>query len=164
MARCSYMKISDHLEIFLFPETSPESFLIDLIEKYGSVELGIAIASNSSSERMIEAMKSVTNGFLVLNAIYLDKQMIRLPNASEKESLEKAWQMPLRWLSHPVTVTMEECDSLSSSLESLLKKHKIKAFLMDDGHALILNQLKSNAYDRPEMFMSDRSIPSFATI
>ena len=164
MTRCSYMKISDHVEIFLFPEVSPESFLVDLFEKYGSVELGIGISSQSSSEKMIEAVKSVTNCFLVLNAIYLDKQMIRLPEGSEKEFLEKAWNMPLRWLSPSRTATSEGGGSFFSSLESLLKTHKIKAVLMDDGHALMLEREKEYAYALAETFMGDHSLPSFAAI
>lgn len=163
MTRRSCMKIADHVEFFLFPEDCPESFLVDLIEKYGSVELGIGISSQTSSRKMIEAFQSITNGFLVFNAIYLDKQVIRLPEGSEKEFLEKSWKMPLRWLYPSATGFEEEDGSLPSRLGSLLKTHNIKAFLMSDGHGLILDHRVGNERVLPGGVLG-KKIPSLIAI
>jgi len=165
MTRYSYMQISDQVEVFLFPDYSPESFLINLIEKYGSVELGIGISSQSTSEKMIEALQSVTNGFLVFNAIYLDRQTVRLPEGSEKDSLEKSWKMPLRWLYPPVAADLgKESGSLANTLGPLLRTHKIKALLMSDEHAFILHRMKSDVCVLPDEFLRKMTVPSFAEI
>lgn len=132
--------------IFLFPEESPEDFLIGLIEQYGSLELGIGVSARISSRKMAQVLQSVTNGFLVLNAVYLDNRTIRVPDASERETLEKDWKMPFRWLS-PGTVPGGSSRSANpdatasiGDLDALLRGHGIRAFLMSDGHALLMER------------------------
>jgi len=80
---------SSGIEMYLFPEESPEEFLIALIEKYGSVELAVCVSAQHSSRKMIGALHAVTNGFLLMNIVYLDKKSIRIPEPSERAYLYK---------------------------------------------------------------------------
>jgi len=145
------MTHKNDIEIFLFPEESPEDFLIGLIEQYGSLELGIGVSSLGSSRKMAEALQSVTNGFLVLNAVYLDNRIIRVPDSSERETLEKNWKMPFRWLSPgpvPGNSPKEKKSDLTASigdLDALLRSHGIRAFLMSDGHALLIERSRASS-------------------
>ena len=139
------------VEIFMLPSELPEKLLIDLIEKYGSIELGVGISSQPSSLRLIETLKAVTNGFLVLNAVYLENQMIRLPDPLERKTWEKDWKLPLNWLSLDIS-SMKTVSSLKpapcrvpvDSLRIIMKAHGIKAFLTTEWHALILDKLRED--------------------
>ena len=145
MTRHSRIQISDQVDIFLFPENSPEAFLVDLIDKYGSVGLGIAISSRASSKKMIETLRSVTNGFLVFNAVYFEKQGIGFPQGSKKEELEKAWKMSFRWILPSFLGTDGEGYSLLHGLESVSKSHKIRAFLVSDDHLFMMDRVKEHS-------------------
>ncbi|MHB8545015.1 MAG: hypothetical protein ACYC9S_13595, partial [Leptospirales bacterium] len=128
-----------------------ERLLIDLIEEYGSIELGVGISSQPSSRKLIETLKAVTNGFLVLNAVYLENQMIRFPDTLERKTLEKDWELPLNWLSPDVS-SMKNASSRETaysrvplgSLKTILKAHGIKAFLTAEWNALMLDKLPEN--------------------
>jgi len=139
------------IEIFLLPSELSEKLLIDLIEEYGSIELGVGISSQPSSRKLIETLKAVTNGFLVLNAVYLENQIIRLPDALEQKTWEKDWKLPLNWLSPDVTSMKTTpspetslCHVPLGSLKTILKAHGIKAFLTTKWNALILDKLPEN--------------------
>ncbi len=89
---------SREIEIYLFPDESPEEFLVALIEKFGSVELAVCVSPQQSSRKMIGALHAVTNGILLMNIVYLDNQSIRIPQSSERASLYQKWTLPVRWL------------------------------------------------------------------
>ncbi|MHB8368061.1 MAG: hypothetical protein ACYDBP_00040 [Leptospirales bacterium] len=127
---------SSGIEMYLFPEKSPEEFLIALIEKYGSVELAVCVSAQHSSRKMIGALHAVTNGFLLMNIVYLDKQSIRIPQPSERAYLYKNWTLPVRWLA-PGAPPDNEKESRSSpenpldaTFDLLLGEHGIKAMLI----------------------------------
>jgi len=127
---------SSGIEMYLFPEESPEEFLIALIEKYGSVELAVCVSAQHSSRKMIGALHAVTNGFLLMNIVYLDKKSIRIPEPSERAYLYKNWTLPVRWLA-PGAPPDNEKDSrsnpenpLDSAFDLFLGKHGIKAMLI----------------------------------
>ncbi|MEC4683889.1 MAG: hypothetical protein VST70_09490 [Nitrospirota bacterium] len=162
---------NSEIEIFLLPEHSSEEFLIDLIEKYGSIELGIGLSSKSSSFRLMKTLRSVTNGFLVLNALYIEEMVLRAPSESERETLEKDCRVPLRWLTptpsflRGETVTGEPGPSISAEhLEPLLKSCGIRAFLLADGHALLMNRVGHHSDAISEVLAANAYLPSLAGV
>jgi hypothetical protein len=168
----SMIKSADsEIEIFLLPEHSSEEFLIDLIEKYGSVELGIGLSSHSSSLRLMKTLRSVTNGFLVLNALYLEEKALRLPSDSERETLEKDGRVPLRWLtpsSSPIGGETEKSETApmvsADHLEPFLKSCGIRAFLLADGQALLMSRVGNNSDAFSQALAASAYLPSLAGV
>lgn len=162
------MPATHEIAMYLVPDESPEEFLITLIEKYGSVELALCVSDQPSSKRLIGVMHAVTNGFLLMNVVFLDKQTIRIPDAAERDVLERNWKMPVRWLAPDLSavrvtdprVLPGECPD--NDLDSLLRQYGIRAFLLP-GDSSFLAKRMENAARFPEERLSRTEVPERGT-
>jgi len=118
------------------PGESSGRCALRIIEEIGSLEFALGLSRDESSEILLREIRLLTNGLLVLNAVFFEGGHIRVPLSAEGELLEKKWGVPLKWLKPGRT---ERGAGLTpsgvypaSSLETILSENRISVLLTAD--------------------------------
>jgi hypothetical protein len=85
---------------FLSPEpgTSFDRFFLETLSEVGSTNLVLALSSDPATGEMLESLRRITRGLLVLNAVYYESECLRFLGKEETESFQKKWGIPVKWL------------------------------------------------------------------
>jgi hypothetical protein len=118
------------------PGESPGRCALRIIEEIGSLEFALGLSRGAASEILLREIRLLTNGLLVLNALFFEGGHIRVPHPAEGELLEKKWGVPLKWLK---PARAERMGALTPSglyppthLEAILVDNRISVFLTAD--------------------------------
>lgn len=80
------------------PGTSFERFFLNTISDIGSMNLAIALSGSPSCQEMLEQIRRITSGLLVLNGVYFESETLRYLGDEEAAAFYKKWGLPMRWL------------------------------------------------------------------
>lgn len=118
------------------PGESSGRCALRIIEEIGSLEFALGLSRDESSEILLREIRLLTNGLLVLNAVFFEGGHIRVPLPAEGELLEKKWGVPIKWLKPGRTgrVKGETPSGVypASCLEAILSENRISVLLTAD--------------------------------
>ena len=118
------------------PGESSGRCALRIIEEIGSLEFALGLSRDESSEILLREIRLLTNGLLVLNAVFFEGGHIRVPLSAEGELLEKKWGVPLKWLKPGRTERGARQTPSgvypASSLEAILSENRISVLLTAD--------------------------------
>ncbi len=80
------------------PGTSFERFFLETLSNVGSMNLVLALSSDPATSEMLESLRRITSGLLVLNAVYYESECLRFLGGEESDAFHKKWGIPVNWL------------------------------------------------------------------
>ena len=118
---------------FLAPsaEASFEGFFLETLSEVGSMNLVLAISSDDASRKMLESLRKITSGLLLMNAVYYESDHLRFLSRSEMEDFYRRWNLPINWL-RPEAPKSRESRSPVSLLQPLLLANQISHIIATD--------------------------------
>ena len=118
---------------FLAPsaEASFEGFFLETLSEVGSMNLVLAISSDDASQKMLESLRKITSGLLLMNAVYYESDHLRFLSRSEMEDFYRRWNLPINWL-RPEAINSRESRSPVSLLQPLLLANQISHIIATD--------------------------------
>lgn len=118
------------------PGESSGRCALRIIEEIGSLEFALGLSRDESSEILLREIRLLTNGLLVLNAVFFEGGHIRVPHPAEGELLEKKWGVPIKWLKPGRTERGTEQTAAgvypATFLEAILSENRISVLLTAD--------------------------------
>lgn len=113
-----------------------EGFFLETLSEVGSMNLVLAISSDDASTKMLESIRKITSGLLLMNAVYYEADHLRFLSRSEAEDFYRRWNLPVNWLrpgghQHGVTASRNS-QSPVSLLQPLLLAHQISHIISTD--------------------------------
>ena len=75
-----------------------ESFFLETLSEVGSMNLVLALSSDPASAEMLERIRKITSGLLVLNGVYYESECLRFLGPLEAEAFHRKWGLPVKWL------------------------------------------------------------------
>ncbi len=80
------------------PGTSFERFFLETLSNVGSMNLVLALSSDPATAEMLESLRRITSGLLVLNAVYYESECLRFLGEEESDTFHRKWGLPVNWL------------------------------------------------------------------
>ena len=80
------------------PGATFESLFLGALSEVGSMNLVFALSSDPASSEMLESIRKITSGLLVINAVYYESECLRFLGEEESQVFHRKWGLPVKWL------------------------------------------------------------------